>query len=70
MRRVYYAGAERRDPLSLTPEEVAQMLIVASFMATDNHTEIPVGDYALTLARIRRSLGLDRRQPRRRHAAS
>lgn len=70
LRRVYYAGAERRDPLSLTPEEVAHMLIVASFMATDNHTEIPVGDYALTLARIRRSLGLDRRQPRRRHAAS
>jgi DNA polymerase-3 subunit epsilon len=69
LRRAYYSDLPRRDPLSLSPEEVAQMLVIATFMAGDAHMEIPVGDERLTLARIRRVLGLERRQPRRRHAA-
>lgn len=69
LQRVYYHGAaETRDPLSMTPEEVAQLLVIGTFMATDDHATIPVADSALTLAAVRRSLGLDRRQPRRRHA--
>jgi DNA polymerase-3 subunit epsilon len=70
LRRTYYSGVAARDPLSLSPSEVAQILVIGAFMGGDAHIEVPIGDERLTLARIRRHLGLERRQPRRRHAAT
>lgn len=68
LQRVYFSGAAAVDPLQLTPEKLAELLIIASFEETDAHMEIQVGETAATLAGIRRALGLDRRVPRRRHA--
>ncbi len=67
---VYFDGRSRPDILSLTPSQVAELLIIASFTEGGAHVEVPVGDASLTLAGVRRCLGLDRRQPRRSHAAS
>lgn len=69
VRRVYYSERPRTDILDLTPEQVAELLTIAAFSAGDSHAEVPVADERLTLALIRRCLGLERREPRRRHAA-
>jgi DNA polymerase III subunit epsilon len=67
--RVYFSDALPVDPLRLTPEKIAEMLIIAGYDEADAHLEIRVTTAAETLGRIRRSLGLDRRTPRRRHGA-
>lgn len=67
--RVYFSGADPVDPLLLTPEKIAEMLIIASFDETDAHLEIRVSELDETVGRVRRALGLDRRTPRRRHGS-
>jgi len=68
LHRVYYSDRPRPDVLSMQPAEVAELLTIAAFAAGEDHIEIPIADERLTLATVRRSLGIDRRQPRRRHA--
>lgn len=70
LERVYFAELAPIDPLLLSSEKIAELLIVASFREADAHLEVPVTDAADTTARIRRALGLDRRTPRRRHGAA
>jgi DNA polymerase-3 subunit epsilon len=70
LHRVYFAERPRPDLLDLGPREVAEMLAIAAFAAGDAHVEVLVADERLALAAVRRSVGLERRQPRRRHAAS
>jgi len=70
LKRVYFSGAPPVDPLRLTSEKIAELLIIASFAEGEAYLEVPVGDAPETLARLRRALGLDRRTPRRRHAAA
>jgi DNA polymerase-3 subunit epsilon len=67
--RVYFSGAPAVDPLRLSSEKIAELLIIAAFVDGDAHLEVPVVDAADTVARVRRALGLDRRTPRRRHGA-
>ncbi len=69
LRRVYYSDRPRADILALTPQQVAELLTIAAFSAGDAHIEVPIADERLTLAVVRRCLGLERREPRRRHAA-
>jgi DNA polymerase-3 subunit epsilon len=69
LHRVYYQDRPRPDLLDLEPSQVAELLTIAAFAAGDAHIEIPLAEERLTLATVRRSLGIDRRQPRRRHAA-
>lgn len=66
--RVYYSDRPRPEVLDLDPARVAELLTIAAFSAGDAHIEIPIADERLTMATVRRSLGIDRRQPRRRHA--
>jgi len=66
--RVYFSGAREVDPLRLSSEKIAELLIIAAFIEGDAHLEIPVAELPETVARVRRALGLDRRTPRRRHA--
>lgn len=68
LHRVYFEDRPRPDLLEFEPSQVAELLTIAAFAAGDSHIEIPLSDERLTLATIRRSLGIDRRQPRRRHA--
>ncbi|MDO8964075.1 MAG: exonuclease domain-containing protein [Coriobacteriia bacterium] len=68
--RVYFNGAERPDPLRMAPERLGELLTVAQFEDADGHLEIAVSDLAGTVSAVRRSLGLDRRTPRRRHEAA
>jgi DNA polymerase-3 subunit epsilon len=68
--RVYFGEAAPVDPLRLSSEKIAEMLIISAYEEADAHVEIAVEDRDGTLARIRRSLGLDRRTPRRRHAST
>jgi len=68
--RVYFNGVAPVDPLLLSSEKIAELLIIASFREADAHLEVEVSDAADTVSRIRRSLGLDRRTPRRRHGAA
>jgi DNA polymerase-3 subunit epsilon len=70
LHRVYFSERPRPDLLDLGPREVAEMLAIAAFSVGDAHVEVPVADERLALAGVKRSLGLDRRLPRRRHAAS
>jgi hypothetical protein len=70
LHRVYFTDRPRPDLLGLGPDQVAEMLAIAAFAAGDAHIEVPVADERLALAAIRRSMGLERRLPRRRHAAS
>ncbi|MDO8915086.1 MAG: exonuclease domain-containing protein [Coriobacteriia bacterium] len=67
---VYYDDRPRPDLLDLEPPQIAELLTIAAFAAGDAHIEIPIADERLSLATVRRSLGIDRRQPRRRHAMS
>jgi DNA polymerase-3 subunit epsilon len=67
--RVYFAGTPPVDPLRLSSEKLAELLIVAGFEESGAHLGIPVTTPAETTMRIRRGLGLDRRSPRRRHGA-
>ncbi len=69
LERVYFSGAPGVDPLRLTSEKIAELLIIASFVEGESYLEVPVTDAADTAARLRRALGLDRRTPRRRHGA-
>jgi DNA polymerase-3 subunit epsilon len=68
--RVYFSGAGPVDPLRLSPEKIAELVIIASLEDSNAHLELPVTTPEETVARIRRALGLDRRTPRRRHEAS
>lgn len=68
--RVYFSGTQLVDPLRLSPEKIAELVIIASVEDSSAHLELPVTTPQETLARIRRALGLDRRTPRRRHGAS
>ncbi len=70
IRRVYFSHASALDLQSLGPAKVAELLTIASFSSGDTHIEVPVTAEAATAVAVRRSLGLDRRRPRRRHAAS
>jgi DNA polymerase-3 subunit epsilon len=70
LHRVYFSDRPRPDLLDLGPREVAEMLAIAAFSVGDAHVEVPVADERLALAGVKRSLGLERRLPRRRHAAS
>jgi DNA polymerase-3 subunit epsilon len=65
--RVYWSGAPAVDPLRLSSEKIAELLIIASFAEGDSYLEVPVTDAVGTAAHLRRVLGLDRRTPRRRH---
>ncbi len=69
LERVYFSGVPGVDPLRLTSEKIAELLIVASFMEGESYLEVAVTDAADTASRLRRALGLDRRTPRRRHGA-
>ena len=68
--RVYFAGSEPVDPLRLSPEKIAELIIIASVEDSSAHLEVPVGTQPETVSRVRRALGLDRRIPRRRHEAA
>jgi len=68
--RVYFSGSEPVDPLRLSPEKIAELIIIASVEDSSSHLEVPVGTQADTISRVRRALGLDRRVPRRRHEAT
>jgi DNA polymerase-3 subunit epsilon len=68
LHRVYYEDRPRPDLLDLGPSQVAELMTIAAFAAGDAHIEIPIAEERLSLATVRRSLGIDRRQPRRRHA--
>jgi DNA polymerase-3 subunit epsilon len=70
LHRVYFSDRPRPDLLDLGPREVAEMLAIAAFSVGDAHVEVPIADERLALAAVKRSLGLERRLPRRRHAAS
>jgi DNA polymerase-3 subunit epsilon len=70
LERVYFSGAPAVDPLKLTSEKIAELLIIASFTEGEAYLELPVTDAIETAARIRRALGLDRRTPRRRHGVA
>ncbi len=70
LERVYFAGLPAVDPLRLTSEKIAELLIIASFAEGEAYLEVPVTDVAETAARLRRALGLERRTPRRRHGAA
>jgi len=70
LQRVYFSGAPSVDPLLLTSEKIAELLIIASFAEGEAYLEVPITDEAETTARLRRALGLDRRTPRRRHGAA
>jgi DNA polymerase-3 subunit epsilon len=70
LQRVYFSGATEVDPLRLTSEKLAELLIVAGFGESGAHLEVPVTTEAKTAARVMHSLGLDRRTPRRRHGAA
>ena len=70
LQRVYFAGVPAVDPLRLTSEKIAELLIIASFIETDAYLEVAVTDAADTSSKLRRALGLDRRTPRRRHGAA
>jgi len=65
--RVYFSEVPPIDPLRLSSEKIAELLIIAAFVEGEAHLEVPVVDAAQTVARVRRALGLDRRTPRRRH---
>jgi hypothetical protein len=68
--RVYFSGAASVDPRLLTSEKIAELLIIASFAESESYLEVSVTEESETVARLRRALGLDRRTPRRRHAAA
>jgi DNA polymerase III subunit epsilon len=68
--RVYFAGTPVVDPLRLSSEKLAELLIVAGFEESGAHLGLPVTTAAETTSRIRRALGLDRRSPRRHHGAT
>jgi hypothetical protein len=68
--RVYFAGTAPVDPLRLSSEKLAELLIVAGFEESGTHLGIPVTTPQETTARVRRALGLDRRSPRRHHGAT
>lgn len=70
LERVYCSGAPDVDPLLLSSEKIAELLIISAFAEGEAYLEVPVTDVAETAARLRRALGLDRRTPRRRHGAS
>lgn len=70
LERVYYSGSEPVDPLRLSSEKIAELVIIASLEDSNAHLELPVTTPEDTVLRIRRALGLDRRTPRRRHGAS
>jgi DNA polymerase-3 subunit epsilon len=70
LQRIYFAGVPAVDPLRLTSEKIAELLIIASFIETDAYLEVAVTDAADTSSKLRRALGLDRRTPRRRHGAA
>jgi DNA polymerase-3 subunit epsilon len=69
LERVYFNGAAPVDPLRLSSEKIAEILIVANFEESGSYLGVQVTEAAETAARIRRSLGLERRSPRRRHGA-
>jgi excinuclease UvrABC nuclease subunit len=69
LERVYFSETRRTDPLRMSPAQIGELLTVASFEDADGHVEVPVTDAEDTLLRVRRSLGLERRVPRRRHGA-
>jgi excinuclease UvrABC nuclease subunit len=69
LQRVYFDGAPAVDPLRLSSEKIAELLIIASFIEGDAYLEVPVADAAGTASKLRRALGLDRRMPRRHHGA-
>ena len=68
--RVYFSGAPEIDPLRLSSEKIAELLLIATFIEGEAHLEVPVAAAVETVARVRRALGLDRRTPRRRHGAA
>jgi len=69
LERVYFADTPAVDPLRLSSEKLAELLIVAGFEESGSHLGIPVTTAAETTSRVRRALGLERRSPRRRHGA-
>ena len=68
--RVYFSGTPAVDPLRLSSEKLAELLIVAGFEESGSHLGIHVTTPAETISRVRRALGLERRSPRRRHGAT
>lgn len=70
LERVYFNGAAPVDPLRLSSEKIAEILIVANFEESGSYLGVQVTEAPETAARIRRSLGLERRSPRRRHGAT
>ncbi len=69
LERVYFNGTPAVDPLRLSSEKIAEMLIVAGFEESGSYLGLPVTERQDTGRRIMRALGLERRAPRRRHGA-
>lgn len=67
LERVFFNGTPAVDPLRLSSEKIAEILIVAGFEETGSYLGLLITDQADTMKRIRRALGLERRSPRRRH---
>jgi DNA polymerase-3 subunit epsilon len=70
LERVYFSGTPPVDPLRLSSEKIAELLIVAGFEESGTHLGIEVTTPVETGSRIRRALGLERRSPRRHHGAT
>jgi excinuclease UvrABC nuclease subunit len=66
--RVYFNDTPAIDPLRLSSEKIAEILIIAGFEESGAFLGLPVTTADDTGHRIRRALGLERRMPRRRHA--
>jgi DNA polymerase-3 subunit epsilon len=69
LERVYFNGTPTVDPLRLSSEKIAELLIVAAFEESGAFLGLRITDATDTTQRIRRALGLERRVPRRRHGA-
>ncbi|HEY5506720.1 MAG TPA: hypothetical protein VIK83_04430, partial [Coriobacteriia bacterium] len=69
LERVYFSGTPAVDPLRLSSEKIAEILIIAGFEESGAFLGLPVSTLEDTAHRIRRALGLERRMPRRRHEA-
>lgn len=67
--RGFFAGAAPTDPQRLTPSQLAEVLIVATYRAQAEPAEFPVTTEGDTVRRVRSAVERALRVPRRTHAA-
>ena len=67
--RVYFDGAAPTDPQRLTPSQLAEILIVATYRTQAEPMEFSVMTEADTVRRVRSAVERELRVPRRTHAA-